>query len=141
MSELADLSLLARYPALQEIDISSTLCSSLAPVGDLLALRQLDISSIRIASLAPPTSPALHKVNIFGADVSDLRPLLDLLSLRKVCLDHRQRRLPGGAELEAKAGVDLVGMSSGDHVRQVSAGVVEPGTRNATIGAVYAPDG
>jgi Leucine-rich repeat (LRR) protein len=102
MTEATDLTLLAKCAALQELDVSSTACHSLEPLAALQKLRRLDVSWTRASTIGELVGlPSLREINLCGTRVRDLRPLALFPALTTVCLDPRQRGLPGMGRLRA----------------------------------------
>ena len=85
---LADLSGVARLPALERLDLSCNALADLSPLAALGALRDLDLSGNRIADLSPLGAlHALERLDVSDNAVADASALAGLPRLRVLLLD------------------------------------------------------
>ncbi|WGS84750.1 leucine-rich repeat domain-containing protein [Methylomonas sp. UP202] len=90
-SELADFTLLAGLPQLQQLGCSETQISDLTPLAGLIQLQQLYCSETQIGDLMPLADlTQLQQLYCSGTQISDLTPLAGLIQLQQLACSGTQ---------------------------------------------------
>ncbi len=88
-NSIADLTLLAQLPNLQQLACSKTQVADLTPLANLQNLQELDCSETQVADLTSLASlQNLQKLYCFDTQIADLTPLANLQNLQRFyCFD------------------------------------------------------